>query len=402
MNRSEQPLTCVAGIPSSLQRIFRMIGILAAVSLGGWAGHATDEVHVVRTPEGGIQPQLAADDAGTLHLLYFRGEAAAGDLFYSRRSEGEAQFRAPLRVNRHPRSAMALGTIRGGQMALGRLGRVHVAWNGLPPEDGDHLKAPMLYTRLNDAGTAFEAERDVITSARGLDGGGSVAADGRGNVVVTWHAPKPGNTGGEAGRAVFVAHSSDGGHTFAPERLAIETPTGVCACCGMKAFADDRGGLFISYRAASETGNRDQTLLVAGNDSLKFEIAFTHPWKIAACPMSSTSLTKTPSAVLAAWETAGQVYWSRFEVGRSHPTAPVAAPSAGPNPKHPVVVGNSRGEVVLVWTEGTGWAKGGAVAWQCFDAAGRSVGEKGQAPGLAAWSLAAAAATRDDRFVVVY
>jgi len=30
--------------------------------------------------------------------------------------------------------------------------------------------------------------------------------------------------------------------------------------------------------------------------------------------------------------------------------------------KHPVAVGNARGEVLLAWTEGTGWGKGGAVA----------------------------------------
>ena len=42
----------------------------------------------------------------------------------------------------------------------------------------------MLYTRLNDAGTAFEPQRDLIRMARGLDGGGAVAADGVGNVYV--------------------------------------------------------------------------------------------------------------------------------------------------------------------------------------------------------------------------
>jgi prepilin-type processing-associated H-X9-DG protein len=97
--------------------------------------------------------------------------------------------------------AIVAVTIRGAQMALGKYGRVHIAWNGHAPEKGSYMEAPMLYTRLNDAGTAFEPERDVITFARGLDGGGSVAADDQGNVYVAWHAPKPGNTNGEAGRA---------------------------------------------------------------------------------------------------------------------------------------------------------------------------------------------------------
>jgi len=38
-------------------------------------------------------------------------------------------------------------------------------------------EAPVLYTRLNDRGTGFEPERNLINFAAGLDGGSSVAAD---------------------------------------------------------------------------------------------------------------------------------------------------------------------------------------------------------------------------------
>jgi hypothetical protein len=33
-------------------------------------------------------------------------------------------------VNSQPESAIAAGTIRGAQLAIGKAGRVHVAWNG--------------------------------------------------------------------------------------------------------------------------------------------------------------------------------------------------------------------------------------------------------------------------------
>jgi hypothetical protein len=62
---------------------------------------------------------------------------------------------------------MAAGTIRGAQLAVGKNGRVHVAWDGMgkgatrPTINGKEV-TPALYTRLNDAGTGFEPERNLI------------------------------------------------------------------------------------------------------------------------------------------------------------------------------------------------------------------------------------------------
>src|ERR1051326_769209 len=140
-----------------------------------------------------------------------------------------------------------------------------------PTHESPEGKRPLFYARLNDDGTAFEPERNVITYARGLDGGSSVTADPQGNVYVAWHAPQPGNTNGEAGRAVFVARSIDEGKTFARETRATSKPTGACACCWLRAFADSSGVLYILYRAAAENINRDETLLVSRNHGVGFE-----------------------------------------------------------------------------------------------------------------------------------
>jgi len=204
-------------------------GILA-LSLPRAAGEAR-RVTLLRTPQGGIQPQAPVDASGTVHLSYFQGEPSAGDIFYVRQQPGEDGFSTPIRVNTQTGSAMAVGTIRGAQMALGRNGRVHVAWDGMgkgavPLSLNGKNVAPYLYTRLNDPGTAFEPERNLITYAAGLDGGGSVAADDAGNVYAMWHASAPGNTNAEAGRAVFVAPSSDDGKTFRPEEPVRARPPG--------------------------------------------------------------------------------------------------------------------------------------------------------------------------------
>lgn len=380
-----------------VDRSFFSVAMLACV-----LETAAAEVNFLRVPDGGIQPQALTDPMGAVHLLYFKGEPSGGDLFYVRRSRGESTFSRPIRVNSQPASAIATGTIRGGQLALGQGGRIHVAWNGHAPVGGNYMQAPMLYTRLNTEGTAFEPERDVIGQARGLDGGGSVAADSKGNVYVTWHAPKPGNTRGEVGRAVFLARSRDDGRSFAPERLVYGQETGACGCCGMKTFVDSHGSVFLSYRGASESGNRDQIFLAAHDGDLNFRVVLDHPWKVGACPMSSTALVQAGQRVLGAWETAGKVYWTSWVRTDAAPSAPVTPPDLGKNPKHPVVVGNSRGETLLAWTEGTGWARGGDVAWQRFDATGKPMGEKGMMSGLPTWSLVAAVTDQEDRFVVIY
>jgi len=341
------------------------------------------------------------DRQGVVHLIYLKGDARSSDIFYVRQEPGREDFSKPIRVNTKPGSAMAVGTIRGPQMALGRNGRVHVAWNGPAPESGDYTQAPMLYTRLNDAGIAFEPERDLITFARGLDGGGSVAADQRGNVFVMWHASKPGNTEGEAGRAVFVTRSTDDGKTFASEKLATSEPTGACGCCGMKAFTDNRGNVFALYRGASENVNRNETLLVSTNGGADFEIAYQHEWKIAACPMSSASFSQTDAGILATWETARNVYFARVNPATGKVSEPISPPSSGQR-KHSVAVGNARGDVLLAWAEGTGWNKGGNLAWQLFDKDGNPSSERGRAEGVPAWSLVAALAKPDGSFVIVY
>ena len=231
-----------------------------------------DKVRLLRVPEGGLQPQAMLDDRGVLHLIYFSGDPSKGDVFYAQSTNNGAAFSSPLRVNSQPGSAIALGTIRGAQLAIGKNGRVHVAWNGSSvaephgPVNPDSGKsgAPMLYSRLNLAGTAFEPQRNLMLRSFGLDGGGSLAADPAGNVYVAWHGigehevKQPGREG-EARRRVWLTRSNDDGSSFATEAHAWERPTGACGCCGMKIFAGPNGNITALYRSATESVHRDFT-----------------------------------------------------------------------------------------------------------------------------------------------
>src|SRR5437773_1026346 len=84
----------------------------------GTAG--SEQVVLIRVPGDGIQPEALVDGRGVLHVLYFTGEPRAGDLLYVRSNDYGQTFSTPIRVNSQPGSAIATGTIRGGQIAIGR------------------------------------------------------------------------------------------------------------------------------------------------------------------------------------------------------------------------------------------------------------------------------------------
>ena len=361
-------------------------------------------VEVVQTPDGGIQPQAVIDAKGTVHLVYFKGEPAAGDLFYTRRERGARSFAPPLRVNSQPGSAVAIGTVRGGQLALGRGGRVHVAWNGSGkalPKNADG-SSPMLYTRSDREGRAFEPQRDLMTKTTALDGGGTVAADDAGHVYVAWHGRGDDSIPGEAGRRMWVARSDDDGAEFAPEASAFDKETGACGCCGTRALADPRGTLYLLYRSATNFVGRDMYLLTAREAGARFRGNVLAPWKVSVCPMSTESLANAPTGVLAAWETDRRVSFVRIDPESGQPSSPVTPPGRGDR-KHPAVAGNAQGETLLAWAEGTGWQKGGALVWQLFDRSGRPMAEKGRIEdGIPIWGLPTVVAKPDGNFLIIH
>jgi hypothetical protein len=364
------------------------------------------EVRAVRVPNGGFQPQVIRDGAGVIHVLYYRGAPANGNLYYVKSSDEGVDWSDPIRVNSTEGSAVALGTIRGGQLAIGRSGRAYAVWNGssrteaegpLNPESGKK-GSPLLYARLNDSRTAFEREQNLMTGTFGLDGGAAIAADRSGTVYVAWHAKGPGATAGEAGRQIWVTKSTDDGKTFAAERPASNDPTGVCGCCGIAMYASSSGSVYALYRSATQSVHRNIYLLASSDRGRTFSDRKLHAWDINACPMSSMGFAEGIGRVEAAWETDSQVY---FEPVTEAKTDPVSAPGPNKGHKHPRLSIGPNGATLLVWTEGTGWGRGGTVAWQVYDSRGTVVGAKGTANEVPAWSFAAPVASKSG-FLVFY
>ena len=379
--------------------------------IGAFAGVSdVNAVSLIRVPGNGIQPDTVVDARGTMHVLYFTGQASAGDLFYVRSEDYGKTFSNAVRVNSQPGSAIATGTIRGGQIAIGRGGRVHVIWNGsdaasprgLINPAGNQPSAPFLYARSNRDGTAFEPQRNLTTRSFGIDGGGSVAADASGNVYAAWHALESGGANGEDHRRVWIARSTDDGATFAPEQPAWSEQTGACGCCGLRMFSGPSNVLYLLYRSATAATHRDIYLLESNDRGRSFRGSRVQPWEIAACPMTSMSLASNGSRVFGAWETAGQVSFGEIDAKAARIPVVIAAPGDSGTRKHPRLATNTKGDVLFVWTEGTAWSRGGSLAWQVFDASGRPTAEKGTVPGIPAWSFATPIARPDGTFAIVY
>jgi hypothetical protein len=146
---------------------------------------------------------------------------------------------------------------------------------------------------------------------------------------------------------------------------------------------------------------RDMSLLFSADHGGHFTEVLSHPWAVSMCPMSSAGFAEdVKQGTWAAWETGGRIYFTRFSGAGSQPAARPVGPAKGA--KHPRLATNARGEVLVVWTEGTGWQRGGALAWQVFDANGEPTAEKGTRDGIPTWSYAAPFARPNGEFAILY
>lgn len=384
---------------------------LSLVSSSGLSACAqeTPLVSVARVPGGGLQPQVVVKGE-VVHLIYFKGDPKAGNVFYVRSTDEGTTWTAPMRVNSGAGSAIAMGTIRGPMLSVGRNGRVFVAWNGsdkamprnqaAPASVQKYGAAPLLFARLNKAGDAFEPQRNLMTRTFNLDGGASVASDEEGRVYVAWHANDREDQD-ETGRRVYLATSADDGATFSPEKPVWNTPTGACGCCQVGIKAQNGGRVSLLYRSATLLIHRDSYFLQSVDGGQSFRGQKVSEWNINACPMSSFALAGGAKTGAIGWESAEKVYFSRLD--DKGPLAQIIpAPGIGDNRKYPSLAVGSNGNLLFAWTEGTSWNRGGNLCFQLFDAKNQPLGAVGKEGGVPAWSFATAFVRPDGKFSVLY
>jgi len=369
--------------------------LLALCPLAAASRAAAVGVTVARVPEGGLQPQVVVDAAGTVHMIYLTGAPNAAKIRYTRSTDSCRTFGNALDVNASDTPAIATGTMRGPQLALGPGGTVHVAWMSSPEA--------MCYARLPRGARAFEKPRNLVTSHPGLDGGGSVAVDEQNRVFVAWHAPDHKN-GGEESRRVYLATSADDGVTFSPERAIFDRPTGACACCGMRMTAAADGSLLIVYRGVQNKTDRALYLIASTDHGQTFRGDLFAPMTLGTCLMSTASFATARDTTLIGWETAGKVSFGKVIKGDEDAPRKVellADVGDGPNQKYPsLAFAPDRSKILCAWTERTKFGKGGHVVWRIYYGDGGSTTD--QRDDLPAFSLPAAFAVPNGDLFLFY
>lgn len=354
--------------------------------------HSLAAVRVEEVPEKGVQPEVVTDGKGIVHLVYLRGDAKASEVRYTFRKPGEAWQKSQT-VNSRPGSAVAMGSIRGPQLAVGQGGSVHVLWNGTDSEKTG--RSPLWYARRAANGEGFAPQQDLLGEATALDGGASLAGDAKGRVFIVWHGNASGAKPEESQRLIFLRVSTDDGSTFKEAEPVNPASPGICACCSLRVLLNAEGEPHIFVRSAATMEHRAMTLYARTGG--RWDVREVEPWKIAACPMSSAALAVSGPRLLGAWETAGKIRAGWMDEADSK-SAETIAPKAA---KHPALALNSSGGVLVAWVEGSGWNRGGQACWQVLDKNLRTEGEQGRAEGVPPWGRVAIYAESGGDFVLL-
>lgn len=366
------------------------------------AGTAVAEIHIQKTPDGGVQPRLSVDDSGNIHLLYFKKRLSApsareGNLYYRQYQPEQKRFGLPVRVSSSAYDIRTYAIARA-SMAVGGDGRVHVVW--YLPRDNQYY-----YTRSNVERTQFEEQQGVVDEfGEGLDAGADVAALGS-EVAVVWGA---GALSREFERTVYGRISTDSGASFSDELQMGNRDIGACACCSLASNFGQEGELSIAYRSAIDgIGRHMQTLtLQLAKSSIENgsygELTSLQEWELSACPLSTNDITvDADDKQWLVFETEGRITQLKLDAGEE--AMAVAEPFIKTRQKNPAVAINADGERLIVWGEAISHTRGGRMNMRLFaeDGADKNTGFSEEIA-IPNFSFPAAAVLPDDDFLVLY
>jgi hypothetical protein len=206
----------------------------------------------VRDPLGAIEahgeapPQLAADSAGGISVLYTVGKEVPGERFpksalrFIRSADAGRTWSSPVTVN----DGDEFGSHNFHALTAAPDGSLLATWL-----DARKGKSGVWMSRSTDGGRTWDANRPIYTDPTCPCCRTAVAVAGNGTIYVAWRAILPGDV-----RDVVVTRSDDEGRTWAPpvRTRADDWVYPGCPHAGPSLEVDARGDLHVAWWTGKE------------------------------------------------------------------------------------------------------------------------------------------------------
>jgi hypothetical protein len=170
---------------------------------------------------GAVQPALACESAGKLHVVYGADKDGQRQIFLKSSEDNGDTWSEPELVSEGAFTVMA-GNTRGPQIALSGETIVVTAFASFNKNEDKHLYC----FRKRPKDKRFTVTRVTDKSARDMEGLHHMVADAEGTLHVVWMDARSGGT------EPWYAYSDNEGKSFKGECAVYTAPGGtICPCC---------------------------------------------------------------------------------------------------------------------------------------------------------------------------
>jgi hypothetical protein len=332
------------------------------------ASSAIKPVRVSAENQDAAEPTLATGGDGTAYVAWVEHrQSKEADVMLAHLGADGRVLGAPVRVNPQVGEATAW---RGDPptVVVAPDKTVYVGWTARVAS-GEHAN-DLYLSASRDGGQTFEPPAKVNDDGKAVGHGMhslAVSADGR--VYLAWlderNAQKPMAMGQaasmqkmehmESNREVFMAYSTDGGHTFSKnQRIAQEA----CPCCKTALATGANGRVYAGWRQVLPGEFRHIAVAASADGGKTFNaprIVSDDRWMIAACPVSGPALSVADDGALrVVWYTEGEKAAPGLYSAESRDDGKTFSES------RPLVRGEGRGTPLLV----ASGKSGASVVWQ--------------------------------------
>jgi hypothetical protein len=379
---------------TNYKRTLLLAMLLPASPIACASGPVTDlGPTLTLTDRGGSRPTTAIDPRnGTIYVAWVGTHAGSSNVYLVRHDPDAERPTEPIRVNHIPGDA-APHDQAPARVGVGPEGTIYIVWQNNTTVPGRRFPASNLrLARSTDRGETFTPAIDVNEDAAGPPASHTfhdLAIATTGEVLVSWIDSRE-SAHAEAGPAIRLASSNDGGHTFQPSQVVDRQP---CPCCRTTIALASNGTAYLAWRKIFDGDIRDiviaraepPTLAETGVTSNSPPMAHgpvalaaeratpatpnvtgeIHPpvrphhdeWRLDACPHAGPALMVDLSGEIhLAWYTgredgAGLYYSSSSDQGATYsPPSPILVGKTVP-PSQVALATTDRSTILIAWED---------------------------------------------------